>query len=252
MLMDPFGTQKGMEPTQTDWLTPIFAMLGIAVTVVLFLFGQRQTVGAHKQRVRSANDEIERILVRHIVREGFNPDLEDITRLIDAKARDFQVRATALLSEVQFMSNVFTRIIKSDLIPKEQREEVLRRLTPAIEQIEITPMQERSLESTSFVRSALVALSTCTMAVGALGAGVVVVLLPDVTQTGGEMQGLTDILPIAGATAAASLLAIILILVLTWSRERFREEPSPISDIAQHATFEARIIRTLRRTGISA
>ena len=240
-----------MDPTPFDWLNPFFAVLGIALTISLFLFGQRKTVGARNERVRSANSEIERILLRHIVREGFNPSPEDIARLIEAKARDFHVRASALLSDVELIGNVFTRIIESDLIPKEQREEVLRRLTPAIEKIESTPIKEVALESTSPDRSALVFLSSAIMAIGASVAGVLVALLPDFPRVWRATEQLPDLLPIAGATGAVSLLSITLIAVYTWSRERLREGPGTDSGLRPHADYEARVIRTLRKMGIT-
>ena len=124
----------------------VYTGLGIAVSVVLFIISLRKAVGAGKERVRSGNDEIEKILVRRIVLEGFEPSAEEIMRLIDTKSRDFRIRATDLLSESQFMNNVYTRIVESDFIPHEQRQELLKRLSRTIEEIETSLVQEQSVE----------------------------------------------------------------------------------------------------------
>ena len=97
----------------------ILGIAGIAVSVGLFFLGYRQTIGARKERTRSANEEIEKILVRRIVLEEYAPRVEDIARLIDGKARDFHVRPMDLLSEGQLLNNIFTRVVETDFIPRE-------------------------------------------------------------------------------------------------------------------------------------
>ncbi len=51
-------------------MSELWSVLGIVVSVGLFLIGYRQTVGARKERVTNANQEVEKILVRRIVLEG--------------------------------------------------------------------------------------------------------------------------------------------------------------------------------------
>ena len=79
----------------------IFGTLGILVSVTLFLIGYCQTIGAKKERNRSANIDIEKILVRRIILETYEPSLDDLSRLIEGKARDFRVRSRELMSESQ-------------------------------------------------------------------------------------------------------------------------------------------------------
>ena len=49
-----------------DLLNIVLAVLGTAVSILLFVIAHRQTIGARQERVRTANDEIEKILVRRI------------------------------------------------------------------------------------------------------------------------------------------------------------------------------------------
>ena len=58
----------------------LLGIAGIAISVGLFFVGYRQTIGAKKERIRSANDETEKILVRRIVLEEYTPRVEDIAR----------------------------------------------------------------------------------------------------------------------------------------------------------------------------
>ena len=124
----------------------LFGGLGIAVSVGLFLVAYRQTIGARKERIAAANSELERILVRRIVLEKYIPNETDISRLIEGKARDYRVRSTELLSEAQVLTTVYTRIMESDLIPADQRDEILGRIAPVLSESERAPVQEEALQ----------------------------------------------------------------------------------------------------------
>lgn len=93
------------------------AILGIVVSLVLFLVGYRQTVGAKKERIAACNAEVEKILLRRIVLEGYTPTRLDLERLMDGKARDLRVSSDDLLSVGQVLNTLYTRIVESDLIP---------------------------------------------------------------------------------------------------------------------------------------
>ena len=81
-------------------------IIGIAVSVSLFLLGYRQTIGARRERIRAANAELERILVRRIVLEKYTPTQMDLSRLIDGKAGDYRVRRADLISETPLSANM--------------------------------------------------------------------------------------------------------------------------------------------------
>src|SRR5947208_416744 len=87
-------------------------LLGIIVSLVLFLVGYRQTIGARKERISSANVAVERILIRRIVHEEYNPTLAEVTRLLEGKAQDLRVRAESLFDETQVLTAAFTRIME--------------------------------------------------------------------------------------------------------------------------------------------
>lgn len=225
----------------------ILGIVGIAVSVGLFLIGYRQTIGAKKERVNSANGEIEKILVRRIVLEAYTPKLADVSRLIEGKARDFHVRATDLLSEEQLLNSIFTRVVETDLIPKDQREEILKRLAPVLVEAEGEPVEEKTiLELPSSRRRFL----TRTVALAVLGIitsliGSLVAVLPDLSTLGGKLP---EILPAILVPGMASL-AVITALIWFYRLRESQEETSKSSALWKYVKFEREVAKVLERVG---
>jgi len=110
--------------------------LGIFVSIILFLFTYKQTIGAKKERAKNANHSIQRAVMRRMVLEEYAPKYKDLTKIISGKAREFQVSINDLLSEEQILNNLFTEVFDSDLIPPSQRVEIEDKLNGCIESIE--------------------------------------------------------------------------------------------------------------------
>src|ERR1043165_6787136 len=111
-------------------------LAGIGLAVFLFLIGYRQTVGARKERVRASNVDVQKILLRRVVLERYAPNVADIARIIEGKAREFRVRPDDLLSEEQILNGLYTSVVESDLIPPEQRREAIDRISQAFAEAE--------------------------------------------------------------------------------------------------------------------
>lgn len=122
------------------------SILGILISIGLFLVGYRKTIGAKKERIIAANLNVERILIRRIVLESFAPSIVDIGRLIEGKARDYRVKPSDLLSEQQFLNSIYTRIVETDFIPQSKREETLILILPIMEESESRGYDEQKLE----------------------------------------------------------------------------------------------------------
>ncbi len=110
--------------------------LGILVSLVLFVIGYRQTIGAKKERARNANLSIHRAILRRMVLEEYAPVYSDITRLIEGKAREFQVSINDLRSEDQVLNSLFTEVFDSDLVSPAQRIEIEKRLNTCLDKAE--------------------------------------------------------------------------------------------------------------------
>lgn len=107
--------------------------LGILVSVLLFLVGYRQTIGARKERIKSANEKLIETILRRLILEKYSPKKGDIQRLVEGKARDYKVRHKDLLSVDQVLNTIYTRIFENDLISQEQREDNVERLSSLFE-----------------------------------------------------------------------------------------------------------------------
>jgi len=113
--------------------------LGIIVSLILFVIGYRQTIGARKERARNANTSVHRAIMRRMVLEDYSPTYSDVTRLIEGKAREFQVSLNILLSEEQVLNSLYTEVFDSDLISPSQRTEIEIRLTDCFKKLESEP-----------------------------------------------------------------------------------------------------------------
>ncbi|CAA9380751.1 MAG: hypothetical protein AVDCRST_MAG93-9155 [uncultured Chloroflexia bacterium] len=160
----------------------ILGIAGIVLSVVLFLVGYRQTVGAKRERVNAANAEVERIIVRRIFSDSYTLRLTDVSRILEGKARDFRVRTSDLLTESQMLAVVYTRIMESDFIAEEQRGPILERIMPVVNESEDASAKElRNMEVVPapqgriWITTALTAI----MGVAASVLGTLVAFLPN-------------------------------------------------------------------------
>lgn len=230
----------------------LLSILGIAVSIMLFLIGYRQTIGAKKERIKSANSEVEKIMVRRIVLESYTAKLIDIARLIEGKARDFRVKVGDLLSDSQIMNCIYTRIVETDLIAHNQREEILSRIIPVLEEAEATPLQEKDVVevSTESRRKPLYQIAVpLTMGIVASLIGALVTVIPKIGTIDMDIPSLFSILI---ATASVSLALII--SYYTFSRLKESQQEVTISSssraIEQAINFERDVARVIEKTGL--
>jgi len=122
-------------------------LLGIFVSIILSMWGYRQIVGARRERIRAANSELEKVLIRRIVLESYQPIVDDLSRLIGGKAREHRIKRGDLLSETQLLETVFTKITESDFMTQDRRNEVLERLSSVFNKVEkVTEEETRIME----------------------------------------------------------------------------------------------------------
>ena len=110
--------------------------LGILVSIILFLFTYLQTIGAKRVRAKNANQDIHRSFMQRMVFEEYAPKFKDLTKIVEGKAREFQVSINDLLSEEQILNALFTEVFDSDLISPRQRVEIQNRLNECLDRIE--------------------------------------------------------------------------------------------------------------------
>jgi hypothetical protein len=226
----------------------IMGIIGIFVSVILFLIGYRQTVGAKKERIRIANSELEKILVRRIVLEKYTPKEEDIERLIDGKSRDNRVRSVELLSWAQLLNTVYTRIMESDLIPSEQRDEILGRITPALSASEVEPAKEQAIEEVRVserlwkgTRLAIFLMAFLTSIVGGI-----ITAIPDIKKLRANSP---DVLFMIAVTASVSMGIIGIVLAIVKLRSSQEESDNKVSEFSRYFEFESQVRKLLEKFG---
>jgi hypothetical protein len=228
-------------------------ILGIAVSVLLFLLGYRQTVGAKRERIASANTQLEAILIRRIVLEKHTPSQADLLRLIEGKARDHNVSAEDLVSEGQLLNTIFTRVTESDLIPAEQRDQILERITPALTKYEAGET-DAELDHNShtgaeprlqMVRTAEMLFALTTAALGGL-----VAVLPKLRDfhMGAPFDGHSQTLFLLLATMGVSLALISVALTFRKLQASQEETSSKRGEISNYLQFENQVARVIKRS----
>jgi len=231
-------------------MADLWGVLGIVISVGLFLLGYRQTVGAKKERVAAANQEIEKILVRRVVLEAYTPAASAVARLLEGKARDFRVRATDLLSEEQALNSIFTRVVESDFLSQEKREEIVGRLLSVMVQAEEEPAPDANIMIPAHPRRALLSR---TAALGLMGAaasliGVLVAAFPKIVNLDTVYPNLVPVMLFTLAASGAAIAALILFYRL---KESQQELPSKAEAVASGAAFERDVANLLAKLGVS-
>lgn len=226
----------------------ILGILGITVSVGLFLLGYRQTVGAKKERIKAANSEIERILVRRIVLEQYTPNKLDLSRIIEGKARDFRVRPDDLLSEIQFLVTTYTRVAESDLILAEQRDDILERIKLSLTSLESEPLKEEVVEEVAYSAIQRKKTQTAMVFMGILASliGGLISVIPSIGTL--KVASPEVLLTIAG-TVIGGLITITMIYSVYRFKATQEDLPSKASELSSYFTFESQVRKVLEDLG---
>ena len=109
----------------------IEALAGIFVSIVLFFFGYRTTVGARRERVKVARAETVRILLRLAAVEGIGLTPTILRRTIAGEAAQHSVEAAAIGPPPLIANLLYAEVMGSDLLESATRRSVLARIEDA-------------------------------------------------------------------------------------------------------------------------
>ncbi len=225
--------------------------LGIIVSVVLFLIGYRQTIGAKKERIIAANSEIEKIILRRVVLENYDPSITDLARLLEGKARDFRVKTHDLLSEAQILNCIFTRIIETDLIAQSQREDILSRLVVVLTEAESSPIDETSVIELSSTSHSNIMKFVIPMTMGLLASvmGSLVAFLPQAGMKPNDFSSISELLPVTVALSMTVIMALFFYKRLKESQQDV-DISSSSQAIEKAINFERDVAKIIDKYGI--
>ena len=226
-----------------DYLLPI---LGIFVSIALSIWGYRQIVGARRERIRAANSELEKVLIKRIVLESCQPTVDDLSRWIGGKAREHRIRREELLSETQLLENVFTRITESDFLTQDRRDEALDRLSPVFAKVEKAMEEEPPIIELAKADKFIYARNRLQFLIAFVASlfGTITVVIVMTFREAGTFP-ITSII-----SAFIGSLAVITMIFLIYRTRESGEESSARSAMQSARDFEQEVINTLTRLRI--
>jgi hypothetical protein len=128
--------------------------IGIAVSLVLFWLGYRQTIGARDERAAAANADVERLILRRILTGTNWIQRSALDRVFRAKAQDYRVSRDSLMSVDQLIDTLFCRVLENDLVHDEELLNLLTQITHAGFQLPGAPTPRPTTETASIVLNA--------------------------------------------------------------------------------------------------
>lgn len=106
----------------------ILTGLGISVSLIIYLLTYKQTIGVKQEKIKTANDDISKILIRRIINEDFEFSLWDIEWLIEGKALDIGLNREDLYPPSKVLNSIFTKIVETDFLSKDLRNKVMLKI----------------------------------------------------------------------------------------------------------------------------
>ncbi|MBL8388205.1 MAG: hypothetical protein JNK17_08335 [Hydrogenophaga sp.] len=226
--------------------------IGVAVSVIFFLIGYRQTIGARKERVGSANRAVYKALLRRLVLEDYAPKLDDINRLIEGKAHEFQVSPGDLHPDEQVLNQVFAEIFDNDFIAPEKRSEIEVRVGSAFDQLNKgkQKLDESRLSSPDLEKRKTLLVGMLGLLASLMGAlfSLVLIVGKDFPSTQ-DITAFRSLVPMI-AVFAASLVSVVAISFVKRLREAPEELPSRVTAAAEGALLEHEVAALLAKLRI--
>lgn len=224
--------------------------LGILVSLVLFFVTYRQTIGAKKERAKNANHALQRAVMRRMVLEEYSPNFKDLNKLIEGKAREFQVSLNDLLSEEQILNSLFTEVFDSDLISPTQRVQIEARINDCFRNLDQEAPQATTLDYQQMTQESKSRRDNLSVLVGLTSLmGAVASLLYGVIESKTFNFNIEWLLSGAGVLIT-SIIALSTISIIRKNKEA---DEVPSRRVAQMASseFELEIAKMLERLNLS-
>ncbi len=231
--------------------------LGIFVSVILFLVGYKQTIGARKERVQAANKAVHRALLRRMVLEDYKPRVKDIGRVLDGKAREFQVSVGDLVSEEQVLTQLFTEIFDNDFIAPAQRVGIEQRIDDVFDELIRERASQERMEREPLAPEIranrdklLIAMGVATSMLGTVTALMYTLTKEKWFQPTTDLSDFKLLVPVIGVFVG-SLAAVAAISLLKRTREILEEAGSRRTVLLEGAELEKEIAAVLKKHGYS-
>jgi hypothetical protein len=230
-------------------LPTLLSVLGVVLTILFFVVGYRQTIGARKERARAANKSVTDVLFRRLTLENeFALDIADIDKLISGWAIDSRARLDDMYGLEDLETVLLARIVESDYLSEEQRKAVISRLRAMFKEKPISTFSYTAVETSSrfgtevwlAVGSALAAVATSLIALQAVSQDRIKEF-PHMSLNSAIIPAVTVIFITAGS-----------VFFYTRLRDSTRPEPVPatVTTASRAADFERAFAAALNRMDV--
>lgn len=227
--------------TQTLW-----AVIGIAVSILLFLFTYRRTIGAKRERIKTTNKEIIDGLLKRLVLEELLPSRDEIRRYISGKASEHMLRTSDLIGLEELVDSLFAQIMDNDFITPDTRRSLIEKLKPLLQADDpeepVTAISRLEKDPRQRARSLALTLAFASAMLGSVLASFVSLMLKRTTSTAIDPKMM---LLLTLGTFAGAMVAIIPILLLKRLKES-QEDVRPSVEMSYMSVFEEKIATMLK------
>jgi hypothetical protein len=182
-----------------------------------------------------------------MVTEDYSPKYKDITRVIEGKAREFQISVNDLYSEEQILNNLYTEVFDSELISPSQRTKIEEKLNCVFSEIEEEPpkttyveFQQMAVERGKRVNSVAIMVISASM-LGALAS----LLFKFLESNSFQIEGLLSGLGVLIASVA------VLTSISFYKKGKESEEiPSKRTFQIASSEFENEVLKTIEKLNL--
>lgn len=158
-----------------NWQDLLLGAGGIAVSLITFWVGYRQTVGARQAKAVALDDEIIEMLLRRVVLEDYELPAEEIDNVINGKAAEARIPVGVLRRPDVVAEVLYSRILTSDLVSKADRNRSLKTIDALKKKLIEADSPGGRVDKFRVRRSRRIVVLTATMAVLAATLGILFV-----------------------------------------------------------------------------
>lgn len=205
-------------------------------------------MGARKERANQTHDEVTKILVRNLVANDRVLTVAEINRILHTKSIENKIRVKDLPDEISFVYALYTRVAEDEMLPPENRKELLLRINKYLEEVEkeapsIIEAEEEPVEREEelFDRSSFV-LAVISTVLATISSFVVSFI---------GTREITFPSPLTIVGTVAGIATVISVIYAFLRLKEKQEEPavSRRSFIREYWDFEGRISKILSKLG---
>ncbi len=189
--------------------------------------------------------------MRRMVLEAYAPKIENISRLVNGKAREFNVSPDALYSVKTVVNTLYTQVFDSDLMSPEQRIEIEKRLDECFDELE-KDKQKFSMPNMTFAvekpvnrNEGIGTIVGMASFVGAVLTGASYWFDSDFDWSSGIQEILTPVIVVF--IASLTLLITFIKFRLDTDKNDF---PSKAQELYDVVTFENQIAALIQKAGV--